>query len=123
MNENKRDLVKNLLDSVGKSGPEMTHMVSELGDGNMSKGFNALFRCGIIVGAGAVTALVATYHVVKAVAESTRIKRELLNEARDLSCASPKVTSAEEISPSKTAATDSPDTYSEGDESVITRTT
>lgn len=122
MSESKRDLVKNLLDSVGKSGPEMTHMVSELGDGNMSKGFNALFRCGIVIGAGAVTALVATYHVVKAVAESTRIKRELLYETKHPSCEPPRMT-FEEVSPPKTKATDSPDTYSEGDEGVITSTT
>lgn len=81
MNELKKELVKELLNSTGKPGPEMTHNVSLLGDGNMADGFVALYRSGqmngIVIGAGVVTALVATYKVGKAVVEGIKAKHRL----------------------------------------------
>ena len=54
----------------------MTHNLSELGGGNMAEGLVTLYRSGrlngIVIGAGSVTALVASYHVGKAVIEGIK---------------------------------------------------
>lgn len=76
MNEEKKQLIKNLLNSVGKKCTDMTHNLSELGGGDMAEGLVTLYRSGqlngVVIGAGSVTALVAAYHVGKAIIEGVK---------------------------------------------------
>lgn len=46
MNDTKKELIKTLLNSNGKTGPAMTHTISELGNGNMADGLVTLYRSG-----------------------------------------------------------------------------
>ena len=87
MNDATKQLIKNLLNSAGKKCDYMTHNLSELGGGNMAEGLVTLYRSGrlngIVIGAGSVTALVASYHVGKAVIEGIKTQAAIRKLAHD----------------------------------------
>ena len=87
MNEKTKQLVKNLLSCAGKKCDYMTHNLSELGGGNMAEGLVTLYRSGrlngIVIGAGSVTALVASYHVGKAVIEGIKTQSAIRKLAHE----------------------------------------
>lgn len=79
MNDTKKELIKTLLNSSGKTGPTMTHTISELGNGNMADGLVTLYRSGqfngMIIGAGIMTALVVIHKVGKAIMEGVQTQK------------------------------------------------
>ena len=87
MNDATKQLIKNLLNSAGKKCDYMTHNLSELGGGNMAEGLVTLYRSGrlngIVIGAGSVTALVASYHVGKAVIEGIKTQSAIRKLAHE----------------------------------------
>ena len=87
MNEGTKQLVKNLLSSAGQKCNYMTHNLAELGNGDMAEGLVALYRSGqlngIVIGAGSVIALVATYHVGKAIINGVSIKKAIRQTATE----------------------------------------
>ena len=76
MNNTKNELIKTLLNSSKKTGPAMTHTISELGNGSMADGLVTLYRSGqfsgMIIGAGIVTALVVIQKAGKAIIEGVQ---------------------------------------------------
>lgn len=87
MNAEKRQLIKNLLNSFGKKCNYMTHNLAELGDGDMAEGLVTLYQSGqlngVVIGAGSVAALVAIYHVGNAIIEGIIIKKAIRQTAKE----------------------------------------
>lgn len=81
MNDTKKELIKILLNSSGKTGPTMTHTISELGNGNMADGLVTLYRSGrfngMIIGAGIMAALVVIHKVGKATIEGVQTQKAI----------------------------------------------
>ena len=87
MNAEKKQLIKKLLNSFGQKCTYMTHNLAELGNGDMAEGLVALYHSGqlngIVIGAGSVTALVATYHVGKAIINGVNTKKAIRQTATE----------------------------------------
>lgn len=81
MNDTKKELIKTLLNSSGKTGPTITHTISELGNGNMADGLVTLYRSGqfngMIIGAGIMVALVVIHKVGKATIEGVQTQKAI----------------------------------------------
>lgn len=81
MNDTKKELIKILLNCSGKTGPTMTHTISELGNGNMADGLVTLYRSGqfngMIIGTGIMIALVIIHKVGKATIEGVQTQKAI----------------------------------------------
>lgn len=94
MSEEKKVLVESLLNSVGKTSPEMNQNLKMLGDGYMADGLTALWQAGqhsgIVKGATYSTVVfslgLAAYVLIKNKVQDVRVAKQIAAYEREHGC-------------------------------------